>query len=119
MEKPKRDFRFFEEWARRNKMKPFVRVEEQHGDILIADSGSVITEGGKTFYRTGFAIDRPGDKTWLASYHDYDWMEFANETLAGKQQARVNEALEYARMYLKQTHEAGLYDGKGFSQPVH
>lgn len=98
-------------------MRPIARVEEAHGDILIADSGEVVNEGGSMFYRTGFAIER--DKAWLASYHDYDWLEFPNLTLRGKQQARVNEALSYARKYLAQTHEAGLYDGgKSFSQPV-
>lgn len=121
MEKPKRDFRFFEAWARRNKMRPFARFEEKNGDILIADSGTVIVEGGQMFYRTGFAIDRPGDRTWLASYHDYPWQEFPEHSLAGKQQERINEALAYARSYLQQTHKAGLYDGdkRSFSKPVH
>ena|SRR5690554_1996935 len=117
--RPKRDYHFFEQWARRNRMKPVVRVEEKHGDILIADSGEPFLEDGELKYRTGFAIER--EKAWLAAYQDYQWNEFPDRTLAGKQEARVNEALAYARMYLAQTKAAGLYDGgkNSFSQPIH
>ena len=114
----KRDYHFFDRWARANKMKPVCRVEEKDGDVLIADSGSVITEDGRTFYRTGFAIER--DQAWLASTHEYEWTEFPEETLRGKQQRRINEALDFARKYIAQTVEAGLYDAqRSFSRPVH
>lgn len=110
----KRDYKFFEKWARQQKMKPVCRVAEKNADVLIADSGDVITEGGRMFYRTAFAIER--DKAWLASTAEYEWNELEGSK-RNKQQARVNEALEHARKYISQTVEAGLYGRK--SQPVH
>ena len=111
----KRDHRFFENWARENNMRPVVRIKEKGGDILIADSGEpfygVNGEGllGR-WYRTAFAIDR-GDKTWIASTHDYDAVEYDAVSRRAGQEKRINECLAYARETLKQTSKAGLYHG--------
>ena len=88
MSKEKRDYRFFEKWCRKHGMTPTQRIVDAKvdgkpvGDILLADSGDMLklsdyppTTGNEHgmifFYRTGFAIDRPGDKTWVASFNDY------------------------------------------------
>lgn len=118
----KRDFRFFERWARWQNMKPVVRVKEKHGDILIADSGQSFTglnsdgELGR-WYRTGYAIDR-GSKTWIASCNDYNAVEFDLVSRNEGQQRRVNECLLFARDNLKKLAATGLFNGtgKGFSQ---
>jgi hypothetical protein len=109
----KRDFRFFEQWARENKMKPVVRVVEDGGDILIADSGEPFfgeNEEGLLgrWYKAGFAIDR-GDKTWVASTNYYSATEYDLVSKREGQQHRVNDCLAYARVALKATLEVGLY----------
>lgn len=108
----KRDYRFFEQWARRNQMRPICRVEDEHADILIADSGEPIVSEGKQVYRTAFAIDR--DKTWLASTAETSVIdpEMLARTPRGAQEYRVNEALAHARRAISETHATGLYDGK-------
>lgn len=125
--KPKRDHNFFEQWARRNGMKPIERITDikidgqQVGDVLLADSEDLLLLSNFPpnsvehkmfcFYRTGFAIDRPGDKTWIASYNDYPIDSFSEYAGAGRQQARLDEALEHALRALKSTYEVGLYRG--------
>ena len=110
----KRDYKFFEEWARKNNMKPVMRIIEKSGDILVADSGEPFfgtNEQGVLgrYYRTGFAIDR-GDKAWLASTNDYPAEEYDTMSRREGQEQRVNECLVYAREALIQTAKAGLYD---------
>ena len=122
----KADERYFEEWARRKGMRPYLRVrDEKHGDILIADSARLITglpsdRGLERFYRTGFCLYRA--KAWIASSWDYDYNEFPGKTRRGKQEARINEALEYARMYFAQFEEHRLFNpnaGGKFSEMIH
>ncbi len=84
------------------------------GDILIADSGEAFwdkTESGVSIkiYRTGFAIYR--DEGWIASTEDHFVDEFKGMTSRAAKDARVAEAIIYANKYLKQTSDAGLYDG--------
>ncbi len=127
--KERKDHRFFEQWARRNGMAPFSRIVDVKvngkpcGDILLADSGSLIDvhdyppmagqdHGLTYFYRTGFAIDRPGDKTWLACFNDYPpnaYFEYGSHE--ARQRKRVEDCLAYATEMLAQTHQVGLYAG--------
>lgn len=126
--KPK-NHNFFEAWARRNGMFPIRRVAEVKvngvaiGDVLLADSRDLIAgsqyppmvgqeHGMFAFYRTGFAIDRPDDKTWFAFYNDYPSDAFAEYSVEGRQQKRLEEALKYAIEAIHQTHGVGLYDGR-------
>lgn len=122
-----KDYRFFEQWARRNGMLPIQRITDVTingkpvADILIADSGALINavqyppvEGQEhrmfAFYRTGFAIDR-GDKTWFATFNDYPSDSFAEYASAeGKQGKRLEEAVQYATRALAQSQEVGLYE---------
>ena len=124
-----RDHRFFEQWARRNGMVPITRIVDAKvngkavGDILIADSAGLIDSvefppmagqdhGMSWFFRTGFAIDRPGDKTWLACFNDYPPSEHLEYGSAGaRQKKRIEDALAYATEALAQTHQVGLYAG--------
>ncbi len=107
-------------------MKPYTRDRNgEHGDILIADSFCLISDppserGYEKFYRTGFCIYR--DKAWIASCDEYAPDEFPSETLAGKQKKRINEVLKYAREYLAQFVEHGLFnpdDKKAFNELLH
>ena len=84
------------------------------GDILVADSGESFwceTQAGVKIkiFRTGFAIYR--DEGWIASTEDHLEEEFKNMTKRAAKDARIAEAIIYANKYLKQTSDAGLYDG--------
>lgn len=123
----RRDHRFFEQWARRNGMRPISRITDVKingkpvGDILLADSGEMIAgaeyppmqgqeHGLPFFYRTGFAIDRPGDKTWLASFNDYTpgaFLEYGSAE--ARREKRCEEAIAFATEALAQTYQVGLY----------
>lgn len=123
--KLKRDFRFFEQWARKHNMLPVMRVKEKHGDILIADSGHAFlgsNDAGELgrWYRTAFAIDR-GDTTWIASFNDYNAVEFDLVSKNEGQNTRVNECLATARDTLQKLAHTGLFDGRrqGFSKRPH
>jgi len=110
----KRDHRFFETWCRKMNMRAVCRIKEDAADILIADSGEPFmgtNEHGEVgrWYRTGFAIDQ-GDTTWLASFNDYNAVEFDLLSKNEGQQRRVNECLVHARDTLNKTVAAGLYD---------
>ena len=102
-------------------MRPVCVVQEEHGDILIADSGEAFMDKGGLFaeglivtkiYRTAFCIDR-GDEVWIASFEDTGVMDptMTARTPRGAQEYRVNEALEHGRKALQQTVQAGLYRG--------
>jgi len=112
-----RNHRFFDNWARKLGMKPVCRVVAEGGDILVADSGAKLFESERLFYRTGFAIERPGDKKplWLASTEETDALdpEMCSRSERGAQEYRVNEALAYARKQLAKTVNVGLYDDDG------
>lgn len=134
--KAKHDYRFFERWARHNGMAPVTRITDAKvngrpvGDILIADSGETISviefppmegmEHSLPFvYRTGFAIDRPGEKTWFAAYNDYApgaFLEYGSPE--ARLRKRCEEALQFATQALEQTHKAGLYAGPNGSPQV-
>ena len=111
--KPK-DHHYFENWARRMGMKPYLKVtDDKFGDLLSASSIYLIdrpprgTEHAK-FYRTGFCLYR--DKAWIASSDVYGPEEFPLYTLRGKQELRINEALKYARKYFAQFEEHKLFN---------
>lgn len=109
MQKPKRNYAFFENFARQIGMQPICRVVgEKDGDILIADSGKTV-DG---MYKTAFAIDR-GDQSWLASVGETPFLDpqMTSRTPLGAQQYRINECLEAARKALRETAKAGLYRG--------
>ena len=100
------------------------------GDVLLADSGEMIAlaeyppmqgqeHGMIFFYRTGFAIDRPGDKTWLASFNDYPpgaFLEYGSSP--ARLRKRCEEALVFATEALAQTYQVGLYAGPNRSLKV-
>ena len=128
MKRKPRDYKFFEQWARRNGMLPIQRITDVKvngqpvGDILVADSGETLNalryppmQGQEhrmfSFYRTGFAVDRPGDKTWFATYQDYASDSFAEySSPEAKQKKRIEEAIQYATKALAQTYGVGLYE---------
>ena len=125
----KRDHRFFEQWARRNGMSPVVRVTDVEvdgeivGDILVADSELMISSTEfpneehdlNMFFRTGFAIDRPGDSTWIAAFCDYPPDAFSEYAGEARKDARVRECVSEATKLMSQTHKVGLYDGNSRS----
>ena len=127
MSKKVKDFRFFDQWARLNGMMPVMRVTDVKvngkpvGDILVADSEELITAvqyppmAGQehrmfSFFRTGFAIDRPGDKTWFAFYNDYPSDSFAEYGSEGRQRKRIEDAIQHATKAIEQTQGVGLYE---------
>jgi hypothetical protein len=121
-----RNYRFFERWVRGLRMKPICKVVEPDCDVLIADSGDRIADFDENglmhwFYRTAFAVSR--DQCWFASVNEtsvYD-AQMMCRTPGTAQQFRVDEALAYARKYMRQTKRSGLYDpdakGRFSSQP--
>lgn len=127
----KHDYRFFEQWARQNGMLPVVRIEDVTvngrpvGDILIADSGAMLSHHEfpneehdlPFFFRTGYAIDRPGDKTWLAAFCDYPADAFAEYAGDSRRQARIDECVRAATLMIEQTQQAGLYNGSSTQHP--
>ncbi len=122
----RKDHNYFESWARRMGMKPYYRDRSgKHGDILYADSFDLINDppsvqGYEKFYRTGFCIYR--DKAWIASCEEYAPDSFPRLTAAGKQEARVAEAVKYARKYLEQFVKIKLFspdDTTSFSKLIH
>ena len=105
--------KFFEEWAKRNCMKPFCIIRDQDGDILLADSGEPVRKGNgesAEFYRTGYALHRSGLE--IGNYHDYPTSDFLFDTKLGGQQKRIDEALAHARQTQKQLMDAGYYDAE-------
>lgn len=124
----KRDYAFFDKWCRQHGMRPARRITDvtingRHvGDILLADSGDTLStilyppmpgndHGMPRFYRTGYAIDRPGDRTWLAAFNDYAEDSFSEYAGPSRAERRLGEALKYAAAALELTHSAGLYNG--------
>lgn len=99
--------KFFEEWARRNCMRPVCIVRDSDGDILLADSHEPIYTLG--VYRTGYAIYRGVGQ--IGNFNDYPIGEFAMMSRKRGIEQRVNEALAHARKTQKQLREAGFYDG--------
>ena len=81
-------------------------VDTPEGRILLADSMDLIHEGGKMFYRTGYAIERQGVD--LGTHNDYEWHESGASNSA--RDARLSEAVTHARLTLAQLQESGFYD---------
>lgn len=121
----KRDYRFFEMWARRNNMVPVGRFEEKEGFVLIADSGEPFTGLNDDniyarWYRTAFCIER--DSTWTAHWQFYPAADYDLMSRAEGQKRRVQECLTFARDTLHKFAETGLYDDsrkQSFSQRPH
>ena len=122
----RRDHNYFDDWARREGMKPYDRFrDDPNGDILIADSFCLISyppskRGYKKFYRTGYCIYR--DTAWIASCDEYAPDEFSSESLAGKQKKRTDETLKYARDYLAEFVKRNLFnpdDTRAFDEALH
>lgn len=125
MKRPARDHRFFETWARRNGMKPVVRVAnveiegEVVADVLIADSEVILSQGSfpntehelPFFFRTGYAFDRPGDGTWIACFSDYPPDAFSEYAGDSRKQARVEDAMRDAVAKLAHVHRVRLFNG--------
>jgi len=99
---------FFEEWAKRNMMKPVCKVSHPDREILIADSHEPIITLG--VYRTGYAIHRSGLE--MGNYNDYPMEDFAIMTRRTGLEKRVAEALAHARQTQKQLKDAGYYDAE-------
>lgn len=107
--------RFFEEWAKRNLMRPVCIVRDPDGDILLADSNEPIRKSdiwpfNKPFYRTGYAIHRDGCE--VGNYHDYPVADYAFMSRQRGIEHRVNEALAHARQTQAQLKDAGYYDAE-------
>lgn len=138
MQKPKRDHRFFEEWAKRNGMRAELRIKDYTvggrpvADILLADSGELLSRKAypneehdlPRFYRTGYAIIRPGEMNggaWLAGFCDYPEDAFREYQGEGRKQQRLADALKAAGLMLQQTSDVGLYRGNDriIRAPVH
>ncbi len=105
--------KFFEEWAKRNCMKPVCIIRDSDGDILLADSGEPIRKSngeGSDFYRTGYALHRSGLE--IGNYNDYPTSDFFLDTKRGGQQKRIDEALAHARQTQQQLTDAGYYDAE-------
>lgn len=100
--------KFFEEWAKRNMMKPVCIVRDPDGDILLADSHEPIRTLG--VFRTGYAIHRSGCE--IGNYNDYPIGQFVGFTRRRGVEFRTNEALAHARDVQKQLVDAGYYDAE-------
>lgn len=79
------DHRFFEQWAKKNNMRPVIKVSDREGDILIADSGEPFDarddDGNmRRVFRTAFAIQR--GKVWTASTNDYPESDYFGNSRA-------------------------------------
>ena len=125
MSKPKRDYRFFENWARRNGMLPVTRVTDVEvdgeivGDVLIADSDGLLAHHEfpnqehdlPYFWRTGYAIDRGTEGTWIASFCDYPPSAFIEYGGDSRQGARLQDCMKNAHEMMKETHKVGLFNG--------
>ena len=104
----------FETWARKNNMKPVIKVTDKEGDILIADSGQPFEtrdEEGRLIrvYRTGFAIMRGRILTGTIN----DYKQGDPEYVGGNngQQMRIDDCLIFARKQMADCLSVGLYDG--------
>ena len=100
--------KFFEEWAKRNMMKPVCKVVDPDGEILLADSHEPIRVLG--VYLCGYAIHRSGLE--IGNYHDYPVKDYAFMTRAKGIEHRVAEALAHARQTQQQLVKAGFYDAE-------
>lgn len=93
-------------------MVPVCKVQDDLGEILVADSGEPFygtNEEGilGRWYRTGYAINRDGLD--IGNFCDYPAEEFGDLSRRDGQERRVNECLIAARETLKQFEEVGRY----------
>ena len=112
---------YFDRYVRDHKMRPIKRVEHKHGSILLADSGEIIVEEGRMFFRTAYAILREGSGLDLASSAEYELNEPGGTQ--AEQKYRIDEAEMAAELLMAQLTESGYYDANckhDFSQrPAH
>jgi len=103
-----RTHKYFDKFARHNKMRPVKRVETDYGSILLADSGDIITENKRMFYRTGFAILREGEGLDLGSFAEYELNEPGGSH--DQQKYRLTDAEMAAKQLMAQLDDTGYYD---------
>ena len=89
-------------------MRPTGSVETRLGRILLADSGEMIVENKRMFYRTGYGILRDGEGLDLGNYADYELGE--DGATQAEQKYRLDEATMAARELMAQLEAAGYYD---------
>ena len=103
-----RTHKYFDKFARHNKMRPVKRIEADNGSILLADSGEIITENRRMFYRTGFAILREGAGLDLGSFAEYELDEPGGAQ--NQQPYRLRDAEMAAKQLMAQLNATGYYD---------
>lgn len=89
-------------------MRPVKRVEAKHGSILLADSGEMIVENKRMFYRTGYAILRDGEGLDLGNFGEYELGEPGGSQ--NEQKYRLEDAQMAATQVMAQLDAAGYYD---------
>lgn len=107
--KSERTPQWFENWCRRAKMRPVCKVEDKDGAVLIADSGQVIYEDDKAFFRTGYAIVRRGVQ--LGAFNNYEPVQFFRDGPVIGQETRINDALKHARKLKRQLEDVDYWPG--------
>ncbi|MEE9158913.1 MAG: hypothetical protein V3U60_11065 [Gammaproteobacteria bacterium] len=116
-----REHPYFDKFVRQHKMRPVKRVEAEHGSILLADSGEMIVEGGRMFFRTAFGVMRDGAGLDVGSFGEYELGEPGGSQ--AEQKFRLDDAELAATQFMAQLHQSGYYDGErknDFSQrPSH
>ena len=83
-------------------------VDTNEGRILLADSGDMINEDGKLFYRTGYAIERSGLE--FGNYADYEIGEDGFGSSHSDRDFRLSQAVFHARTTLNQLDDSGFFD---------
>lgn len=99
-----RDHTFFERYARKMKMMPQKAVAVPEGRVLLADSEDIIVEGGRMFYRTGWAFMR-GENLEFGNFAEYE----LNDPKTKDQ--RLDEAQFSAGEWVGMMTNSGYFDG--------
>ena len=99
---------YFDKYVRDHKMRPVKRIEHKHGSILLADSGEMIVEDQRMFFRTAYAILRDGEGLDFAQSAEYELNEPGGSQ--GEQKYRLAAAKLTAKWWLSQLIESGYYD---------
>ena len=103
-----RTHHYFDKFARDHKMRPIKRVEGKFGSILLADSGEIISENKRMFYRTAYAIFRDGEGLDIGCFAEYELNEPGGNH--SEQEYRLGEAEMAANVFMAQITDTGYYD---------
>ncbi len=105
-----RTHKYFDKYVRHLKMRPVKRVEVKLGSILLADSGEIILEDGRMFFRTAYAILRDGAGLDIGASAEYELDEVGGSQ--SEQNYRLDDAEMAATMFMTQLDDAGYYDAE-------